>query len=133
MHRRPRFYYYFCAALSVLLLLSSVARAQQPDPKAEKKASEPYKQARIEMEAGDYARACPLLEAAKKILPEHVRTGITMAQCYDEAGQPASAWAELMRVKSLAEAQGNADKVAEIDGLLSDLERRVPKLTIEVP
>jgi hypothetical protein len=84
------------------------------------------------MEAGDFVRACPRLEAAKKILPEHVRTGMTLAQCYDKSDQPASALAELMRVKPLAESQGKADKVAEIQSMLADLERRVPRLTIDV-
>jgi hypothetical protein len=122
----------YLVALSALLLFSGAARAQQPSSKAQAAASELYNQARSEMEAGDYVRACPRLEAAKKILPEHVRTGMTLAQCYDKSGQPASALAELMRVKPLAESQGKADKVAEIQSVLADLERRVPRLTIEV-
>jgi hypothetical protein len=131
MARRPS----FCCVLSLAILASSsAARAeQQADAKAQAAASELYTQAKRDMEAGAYARACPRLEAARKILPEHMRTGMTLAHCYDKAGQPARAWAELRRVSALTEAQRNPDKVAEIEAKLADLEGRVPRLTIEVP
>jgi hypothetical protein len=115
------------------LLSSAFARAKEPDSNARRAALELYTQASREMKAGDYARACPRLEAARKILPQHVRTGMTLAQCYDQAGQPASARAELLRVKPLADAQGDADKASEIKSRLASLEGRVSRLTIEVP
>jgi hypothetical protein len=131
MYRRPN----VCrgVAFAILFASSAAVAQQQPDAKAQAAASELYTQAKREMEAGDYARACPRLEAARKILPDHVRTGVTLAQCYDKAGQPASAWAELKRVRPLAEAQGRADKWIEIDAKVADLEGRVPRLLIEVP
>ncbi|HZF50150.1 MAG TPA: hypothetical protein VE093_15935 [Polyangiaceae bacterium] len=131
MDRRPSFC--CCLAVAAILLTSGFARAEEPDLKAQKAAGDLYTQASHEMVTGDYAIACPRLEAARKILPQHVRTGMTLAQCYDEAGKPASAWAELQRVKPLAEAQGKADKVAEIEKKVADLEGRVSRLTIEVP
>lgn len=131
MVRRPN----VCRGIAFAILFASSAAGaqQQPDAKDQAAASELYAKAKREMEAGEYARACPRLEAARKILPDHVRTGMTLAQCYDKARQPASAWAELKRVRPLAEAQGRADKVIEIDAKLADLEGRVPRLMIEVP
>lgn len=119
-------------AATTLLFASTVAHAQEPDAKTRKAAQELYEQAAQDMVAGEHARACARLEAAKKLLPGHIRTGMTLAECYRQAGQPASALAELLRVKALAEVQGKQEKIREAAKQLSDLEPHVPRMTLVI-
>ncbi len=117
------------AALSASLvaLFSTVANAD-----ALKEAEKLYAAAAKDMAAGDYARACPKFEAAREKAPDHVRTGMTLAQCYENWGRLGSAFEELQRVRALAVLQNKADKVTTIDEQLAKLEKSAPKLAIRV-
>lgn len=120
-------------ALAVGIGLSpAIVRAQASDA-ATKEAQKLYQEAAKDMAAQQYGTACPKLEAAKKILPDHVRTAMSLAECYDKLGQPATALETFEAARVLADAQKNADKLAEIDSRLADLRPRVPHLTLVVP
>ncbi|MBK9263810.1 MAG: hypothetical protein IPM54_28905 [Polyangiaceae bacterium] len=127
--KRP--FHSFVLLFATLLPVS--AFAQQPDAQAKAEAQKLYEDGAKDMEVDAYARACPKFEAAFKILPDHIRTGLTLAECWDKFGRPATALGVLERVAPLAKARGDNDKMAEIDGLIADLNKRVPKLTIRVP
>lgn len=97
-----------------------------------KEAEKLYAAAVKEMAAGKYERACPLFEEAKEKAPEHVRTGMTLAQCYGEWGRPGSAFDELQRMRVLALQQKKLDKVTAIDEQLSTIRKNAPLLLIRV-
>ncbi|MDI1429694.1 tetratricopeptide repeat protein [Polyangium sorediatum] len=90
-----------------------------------------FQQADEEMAVGDFAHACPRFEEVKQLFPVHINTGIKLAECYVGQGRPASAWAELSRVKAVAEGQQKADKVQFITERLAVLQ--VPQMTVDVP
>jgi hypothetical protein len=108
------------------------AHAEETDA-ATQEAAKLYKDAAKDMELREYSRACPKLEAARKIVPGHVRTAMSLAECYDKLGQPATALEVFKTARSIASAQGKADKVAEIDAKVEAIRPRVPHLTIIVP
>lgn len=122
------------AALAFSILLSSgAALAQQGDSSSTASAQLLYDEARKEMSRGDYANACPKLEAAKKLLPMHLRTRITLADCYLGADKPATAAATLRDALELAQTQGEEQKIAEIQNKLPSVEANTPTLTVVVP
>lgn len=120
-------------ALVFVMLVPGLALAQQPDARAKAEAQKLYEDGAKDMEAEAYARACPKIEAAFKILPEHIRTGLTLADCWDKLSRPATALGVLESVAPLAKARGDKAKIAEIADLIANLNERVPKLTIRVP
>lgn len=126
-----RFIHAGAAAIAILASVSFVAADE--DPQVQKQARQLYDEAKSAMVRGDYAKACPRLEAAKALLPEHINTGILLAECYQDAKKLASAAKEFTRVKELAQAKGRSDKLADIDHRLATLEPRIPTLTITVP
>jgi Tetratricopeptide repeat len=120
-------------SLSVFLGTSPSVMAQVPDAKARAEAQKLYEDGAKDMEAEAYSRACPKFEAAFKILPDHIRTGLTLAECLDKLGQPAGALKVLEAVKALAEAKGDTKKLAEIETIMADVDSRVPRLTLSIP
>ena len=123
----------FAAATTIAVLSSASFVAADEDPQVQKQARQLYDEAKSAMVRGDYAKACPRLEAAKALLPEHINTGILLAECYQDAKKLASAAKEFTRVKELAQAKGRSDKVTDIDRRLAAMEPRIPTLTITVP
>ncbi len=92
-----------------------------------------YLQAAEDMERGAYDRACPQFEAALQLDPEHIRTAMTLGMCESNWGKLVQARSRLDYARKLAVNQSAAEKVTEIDGLLADLNKRIPKLRIVVP
>jgi hypothetical protein len=121
---------------AILVIVSGLslpfARAEDVDP-AMQEAQKLYQDAAKDMDRQAYARACPKLEAARKIVPNHVRTAMSLAECYDKLGQPASALDVFKQAKSLASDQGKTDKQIEIDAKVEAIRARAPHLTIIVP
>jgi hypothetical protein len=115
-----------------VLSIHADALAQVPDARAKIEAQKLYEDGANDMEADAYSRACPKFEAAFKILPDHIRTGVTLAECLDKWGKPASALGVLEKVLPLAKARGDKAKVAEVEASIADLDHRVPRLTIRV-
>lgn len=112
---------------------SAEVMAAGPDAKARAEAQKLYEDGAKDMEVDDYARACPKFEAAFKILPEHIRTGLTLAECLDKLGQPAAALEVLESVSVLAQAKGDTKKMAEIEAIMVDVDSRVPRIILEIP
>lgn len=118
--------------LVALLVWPGVTMAQVPDARARAEAQKLYEDGAKDLEADDYARACPKFEAAWKILPDHIRTGVTLADCLDKWGKPASALRVLEKMAPLAQARGDEAKTAEIQATIADLDKRVPRMTVRV-
>jgi len=117
-------------ALSASLVFITPIVAKADDVK---EAEQLYVAGAADMAAGKYDRACPKFEQARAKVPEHVRTGMTLAQCYESWGRPGSAFEELQRVRPLAVRQKKTDKVVAIDKQLAGLEQQASKLSIHVP
>lgn len=118
------------AAFTTLWVWACAADAHADDLKDAEKL---YGAAAKAMAGGDYEHACPKFEAAREKAPEHVRTGMTLAQCYSEWGKTGQAFEELGRVRAIALAQKKQDKVQAIDEALATLKANAPTLTIRVP
>lgn len=124
----------FAVGLGIgLSLTSGAVAAQQADARSRAEAQKLYEDGAKDLEDDDYAHACPKFEAAWKILPDHVRTGLTLADCLDKWGKPAAAHDVLEKVAFVAKKKGDTQKLAELQATMADLDKRVPRLTIRVP
>jgi hypothetical protein len=121
------------AALTAVLLLAASVRAQPSDSVTAEAARLLYEKAKSEIIAGEIAQACLDFETAKKLLPNHIRTRISLAECYVKLGRPATASFELSIAKTLADIEGDKGKVDEIDKRLTEVQPTIPTLTISVP
>jgi len=72
------------AGLSIVVLASPCFAddaEQNSDPKLM------YTEAVRAMDAGDYAKACPMLEKITQALPDGLGAKFTLAECFEEQGQ----------------------------------------------
>jgi hypothetical protein len=90
-----------------------------------------FTDARRLMQAGDYERACPKLEASRRLEPA-LGTTLNLADCYDKLGRTASAWAEFKG--AAAEAQKAGDAVRKTTALerAAALEPKLNRLQINL-
>jgi hypothetical protein len=91
-----------------------------------------FQEARKLMDAKRYSEACPKLVASQKIAPA-VGTLLNLADCYERAGQLASAWARFHEAIALAQRLGRADREKTAKERADKLEPRLIKLTIVSP
>jgi len=119
--------------LAIAISLTALGAEAQSTEAAKQEAQKLYQDAAKDMDAKEYARACPKLEAARKILPDHIRTAMSLAECYDKLGEPATAQEAFGFARALAHEQKNTDKLAEIDAKLVALKPRVPHLILSIP
>jgi len=123
-------------AFRVAFLLGSFwgqVAAAAPSAADKELAKKLYAQGAEAMESGAYERACPQFEAALKLDPEHIRTAMTLGTCEQNWGKLARALTRLEYARSLAVAQSAADKLAEIDRMITSLRPKIPQLRIIVP
>lgn len=88
-----------------------------------------FQEARKLIEAKRYSEACPKLVASQKIAPA-VGTLLNLADCYERAGQLASAWARFHEAIALAQRLGRPDREKTAKERAEKLEPRLVKLTI---
>jgi hypothetical protein len=107
--RRSRSVVLAALALASLAARSRAAEAQTEDPAA---ARVLFNEARALIKDGQFAPACPKLEAAAKL---YRGSGIllNLADCYEHIGRTASAWNQFAEAASLASRAGRADDEAE--------------------
>jgi hypothetical protein len=91
-----------------------------------------FQEARKLMDAKRYSEACPKLVASQKIAPA-VGTLLNLADCYERAGQLASAWARFHEAIALAQRLGRPDREKTARERADKLEPRLIKLTIVSP
>ena len=88
--------------------------------------------ARALMKAKNYAEACPKLAESQRLDPG-IGTQFHLADCYENQGKLASAWATFLEVASLAAASNQPDREKAAKARAARLEPRLPRLTIVVP
>ncbi|AKT40388.1 hypothetical protein [Chondromyces crocatus] len=120
-------------ALSFGLLVSPPARAQTVDAQTVASAQSLYDQAVSEMDAGQFAPACPKLEEVTRLIPEGLGAKLTLAECYEKTGRLASAWAQYSLVETLAGRTGQAERLREAVAAAAVLKPRLAMLTVAVP
>jgi hypothetical protein len=117
-------------ALASLVLVASprVAAAQARDPAA---AQALFDQGRELSRQGRYAEACPKFLESNRLDPG-IGTQFHLAECYQQSGQIATAWATFLDVASIARAANQLDREKAATKRAQQLEPRLPKLTISV-
>jgi tetratricopeptide (TPR) repeat protein len=117
------------ASFALSCLLAPPLAAQERDPAA---AQALFDQGRALMKAKNYAEACPKLAESQRLDPG-MGTQFHLADCYENQGKLASAWANFLEVASLASASNQPDREKAAKARAAKIEPRLPRLTIVVP
>jgi hypothetical protein len=117
------------ALFASLMLVSSVAHTQERDPAA---AQALFDQARELIRQGKFAEACPKFQESNRLDPG-IGTQFNLADCYEQSGRVASAWAAFLEVASQARATGQSDREKAATKRAEKLQPRLPRLLINVP
>jgi hypothetical protein len=117
------------ALAASLSLVSFAAQAQERDPAA---AQALFDQARELSRQGKFAEACPKLQESNRLDPG-IGTQFHLADCYEQSGRIASAWAQFLDVASQARASGQLDREKAATTRAQKLEPRLPRLIVNVP
>ncbi len=117
------------AVFAVLIgAASGVARAEPRDPAA---AEALFDEGRALMRDGQFARACPKLEASQRLDPG-VGTLLNLGDCYESAGRYASAWARFREAASAALSAGQSERERIARGRAAALEPKLSRLVVRV-
>jgi len=120
------------AALSLLLLGSSLATVARADATNDEKAEKLFNEAVALASAQNYTEACPKFELSQKLDPA-LGTQFNLADCYEHTGRKASARRLFLEVATAARAAGKAAREKSARDRAAALEGGVAKLTILVP
>jgi hypothetical protein len=80
---------------------------------------------------GDLAGACAKLEASER-LDAAIGTELNLADCFERAGKPASAWAMFAKAEQTAKRGGDTKRAAEARRRGSELVPKLVYLTVDV-
>lgn len=117
------------AWLASLALFTGAAHAQERDPAA---AQALFDQARELSRQGKFAEACPKFQESNRLDPG-IGTQFNLADCYEQSGRVASAWAAFLEVASQARATGQSEREKAATKRAEKLQARLPRLVINVP
>lgn len=117
-------------ALAAGLSLSPLAaQAQERDTAA---AQALFDQARELVQQGKVTEACPKFQESNRLDPG-IGTQFHLADCYEQSGRVASAWALFLDVASQARAGGQPDREKVGQQRAEKLLPRLPRLAVNVP
>ena len=105
------------------------AHAGDPSEGGAAAAESLFQEARKLMDAKRFSEACPKLVASHKLAPA-VGTLLNLADCYERAGQNASAWARFHEAIALAQRLGRPDREKTARDRADKLEPRLIRLSI---
>ena len=119
--------------LAAGLISAGVTRAgdarAEPSEGSAAAAESLFQEARKLIDAKRFSEACPKLVASHKLAPA-VGTLLNLADCYERAGQLASAWARFHEAIALAQRLGRPDREKTAKERADKLEPRLIRLTI---
>ena len=119
----------FCCGLSALLLAAS---AQGQTTASDRAAAEAlFDQAIKLMDGGNAAQGCPKLEESQRLDPG-VGTLLYLADCYQQVGRTASAWATFREAAYAARAAGQSDRERIASEYAERLRPRLSYVTLNV-
>jgi len=116
------------AALLAVSMVAVPARAEERDPAA---AQALFDQGVDLVSAGKFAEACPKLAESQRLDPG-IGTQFHLANCYEQVGRVASAWALFLEVASVARASNQSDRENVASARARKLESRLPRLTLSI-
>jgi hypothetical protein len=118
-------------ALFAIVALANGERAAVAQAENEAAARALFTEARSLMDAGQYAQACPKLEAANRL---YVGSGLllNLGDCYEHVGRTASAWTTFGGAASAAKRELRDQNESEARQRQSALEPHLTKLSIRV-
>lgn len=117
-------------ALGLTLALAPLcALAQERDVPA---AQALFDQARELASQGKYAEACPKFQESNRLDPG-IGTLFHLADCYEQSGRIASAWALFLDVAAQARVTGQLDREKAVQKRAEQLQPRLPRLQVNVP
>lgn len=90
-----------------------------------------FQEARLLVERGDYAAACPKLEASQKLEPA-VGTQFNLADCYEHVGRTASAHALFGQVARIARSAGKFERERSAKERAAALEPSLARVRLDV-
>jgi hypothetical protein len=117
------------ALFAALALSSGQAAGQDRDPAA---AQALFDSARELIRQGKFAEACPKLQESNRLDPA-LGTQFHLADCYEQSGRVASAWAAFLEVASVAHATNQAEREKVARARADKLQARLPRLVVNVP
>ena len=129
--RRARPVSWLPPLLGLALLAASPGASAQVSTEDRVAAESLFGEARRAMLAGDYAHACPKLEASRRLEPA-VGTTLNLGDCYEKLGRTASAWAEFKSAAADAQRLGDGVRRATALERAAALEPRLSRLRIDV-
>lgn len=107
----------------------AVDAAAEVSPADQAAAQALFDEAKSLAQSGKFADACPKFAASQKIDPG-IGTLLYLADCYEKAGQTATAWASWLEAARAAKAGGQADREKLAKDRAAALAPKLPKLTI---
>jgi PEGA domain len=117
------------AAMALASLVPARALAQERDPAG---AQALFDQARELSKKGRYDEACPKFLESNRLDPG-IGTQFRLAECYEQSGKIATAWATYLDVASVARSSSQPDREMAATKHATQLEPRLPKLVVNVP
>lgn len=120
-------------AAALVLLVSRVAFADEPEPKQDNRAraQQLFDSALADAEAGNYAAACPKFLASQEADPK-TSTLLNLGSCYEKNGQSASAWGAFREAEVLARRAWRKDWETIAHDRAEALAPKLVRLTIYV-
>lgn len=115
---------------AVLLAMSDVARAEGTGSQAAAQAL--FGDAKELWRAGKKAEACPKLEEVVRLEPQGNGARMMLAECLEDTGKLASAWATYLAAQSFADRAGQADRALRARARAEALAPRLSKLVVRV-
>lgn len=118
------------AFIAAACLCSTTTWAASPNDVA--RADALFQEARQLMRANRYDQACPKLEESQRLDPAP-GTRLNLADCLEHAGLTASAYREFVAVALASERRGENERAAIARARATQLESKLPRLSLEVP
>lgn len=115
--------------LTCVIALAGEAHAQSAERAASAEAL--FREAKDLMTEGNYASACPKLEASQRMDPA-VGTLLNLAICHEQVNKTASAWAEYLRAASMARRKGQLEREKFARERATALEPKLTRLAFAV-
>ena len=116
---------------SALVVITALASAAAHADDTAQSAESLFQNARALVEKGDYAAACPKLEASQKLEPA-VGTQFILADCYEHVGRTASAYALFNQVARIARSAGKFEREKSAKERAAVLEPKLARVQLDV-
>ena len=123
-----------CAVVTAAIaIVGGTAHAESPPANDTSAAAQAlFYEARDLMKQGVYAKACPKLEHSLQ-LEYGIGTEFNLADCDEKLGLLSSAWSAFLHAASAAKAHGQTEREELARSRARALDRRVPRLVVDVP